>query len=121
MFPSSKVINLAREQARLSTHRFRLGAVIYKRNKIMGFGYNDHIKTHPLSPHPYGTKHAEFCALLDAVGRFGQSSVYNNSIYVQRLKAHGLPGIAKPCQFCDKMLRLAGITDIHWSTDTYGF
>ena len=115
MYPSEKIINIAIKQSGLSKHRFRLGAVVYKRLKVMGFGYNDHIRTHPMSPHPFKTKHAEFSALLNAVGRYGANCTSNSSVYVYRMRADGSSGLAEPCKFCYKMLKLAGINEIFWS------
>ena len=93
--------------------------MVYDGNYIMGRGYNDAIKTHPKSPHPFHSIHAEFAAILNAVGTNGLESVSNAraSIYVHRIKADGSVGIAKPCIWCYKMLDQLPIKDVYWSTE----
>ncbi len=115
--PNGGIIELAIEEARKSPHRFRVGAVIYRRDYRMGWGHNQHLKTHPKSPHPYRSIHAEFSALLHAVACCGSDALSDRgvSIYVHRLKLDGSSGLSKPCQWCERMLAQAGIKNIYWS------
>lgn len=120
--PSKEVINAAVKQAQLSVYRFRVGAVVFVGSNILGRGVNDAIKTHPKSPHPFHSRHAEFNAILDTAAIFGQRwnkplTVVSKgvSIYVHRLKADGSPGLARPCRWCQGMLDQLGITKIYWS------
>lgn len=117
--PNRGIIELAIDEARKSPHRFRVGAVIYQRDYRLGWGHNEHLKTHTKSPHPFKSIHAEFDALLHAVSCSGRESLLDRgvSIYVHRLKLDYSPGIARPCEYCNKMLLQAGIMEqnIHWS------
>lgn len=117
MKPNRGIIELAIDEARKSPHRFRVGAVIYLRDYRMGWGHNEHLKTHTKSPHPFKSIHAEFDALLHAVSTCGVGSLMDRgvSIYVHRLKLDHSSGIAKPCEWCQKMLDQAGIRNIYWS------
>lgn len=118
MKPNRGIIELAIDEARKSPHRFRVGAVIYLRDYRLGWGHNEHLKTHTKSPHPFKSIHAEFAAVLRSASRCGDSSLGERgvSIYVHRLKLDDTSGIAKPCEWCQKMLDQAGIQNIYWST-----
>lgn len=117
MLPNKGIIELAMDEARQSPHRFKVGAVVYDRAYRIGWGHNEHRKTHPKSFHPFKSIHAEFAAIMHGIGTNGRDSVSNASIYVHRLKLDGSSGLAKPCEWCMKMLAQAGIRDIHWSLD----
>lgn len=113
----SRVIERASRCAALSVHRFRVGAVVYKRGSWSA-GFNKANKTHPRSPHPYKSIHAEFAAVLGAVAMEGVQfgwDLTGYSIYVHRLKRDGSAGLAKPCEWCQKMLAQVGIKEISYS------
>lgn len=81
-------------------------------------GYNRGQKTHPRSPHPYKSIHAEFDAVLGAVAMQGLQfgwDLRGYKIYVHRLKRDGSDGLAKPCVWCQKMLDQVGIKEISYS------
>lgn len=117
MKPNRGIIELAIDEARKSPHRFRVGAVVYNRSYRMGWGHNEHLKTHTKSPHPFKSIHAEFAALLHTVSCGGTDYLRDRgvSIYVHRLKLDSSSGIARPCEFCQKMLDQAGIRNVYWS------
>lgn len=122
MKPNRGIIELAIAEARKSPHRFRVGAVIYLRDYRLGWGHNEHLKTHTKSPHPFKSIHAEFAATLRAVSSCGVESLGDKgvSIYVHRLRLDNSQGLAKPCIWCQKMLSQAGIKNIYWSDNYYG-
>jgi deoxycytidylate deaminase len=122
MKPSKAIIELATELSALSLARFRIGSVIYYKSSIVGEGFNDAIKTHPKSPHPWKVIDAEFAAVIDAVrgvkGHGYERNILRDcSIYTHRIKRDGTPGLAAPCEFCAKMLDWVGISkgDIYYS------
>jgi deoxycytidylate deaminase len=117
MVPTT-IVNRAIKAAKYSTHRFRVGAVVYRNSQHWSSGYNQASKTHPRSPHPFRSIHAEFDAVLNMVS--SNDSWWNDelsdcSIYVHRLKRNGESGLAKPCQWCQKMLDMVGIKEIYYS------
>ncbi len=120
MYPNQEVVNAAIAQAQQSSFKFRVGAVVYDGKTILGRGFNESVRTHPKSPHPFKVRHAEFNAILHATvnsmsWNYKAPVVDWMSVYVHRLKKDDSPGLAKPCQWCQGMLDQLGITKIYWS------
>ena len=112
---NERIIKEAIRQAIRSSYRFRVGAVIYDGNYIISRGYNKPNKTHPRANTPYSTIHAEFDAILKSQHYHTPGMLHNASIYVHRLWRTGQDGFAKPCQYCEVVLKQAGIKDINYS------
>ncbi len=98
---------LARDLSTRGQHYFKLGAVIAKRGKVLGFGYNS-LKTHPRfgSKLDYKTMHSEGSALYCAF-KLG-NEVAGADIYIYRKNNR----TSKPCPCCHKMLLKAGIRKV---------
>lgn len=121
-----KFFALARSLAEESSFkRFRLGACIAKKGKIISIGFNLH-KTHPLQRH-YNTLlrsdieadaphyiHAEMAALIKAKSM--GIDLKGSEIYVYRIAADGTPGMSRPCAACMKAIKVHGIKKIHYTT-----
>ena len=109
-----KLADIARKMAHKSSHtRARVGCVIARRSSVIGLGFNDGIKTHAKSNHPYKSIHAEFDAVLSARG----ADVSGCTAYVCRVLKNGELAMAKPCVHCEAMLRKLGIKEVWYSTD----
>jgi dCMP deaminase len=106
-----KYILLARKISKQSTHKFQIGAVLVKKNKILSIGYNQADKTHPKSPHPFKTIHAE----LDCILQISEEDVINTSIYIYREHANGELANAKPCIYCHGLLKNLGIKKVYYT------
>lgn len=118
MSMNNAIIRIAKNKAELSQHRFRIGAVVHHGNTIVASGYNKANKTHPRSPHPFKSIHAEFDAVIHALYETRHSNLRGFSIYVHRLKRDGSDGLAKPCVYCQFMLSQVGIEKINYSVGT---
>lgn len=106
---------LAKKLSHKSTYKYKLGAVLTKKNKVIGLGFNS-IKTHTKSNHPFKMIHAEFDAILNS-----QLEDFSNcSIYVYRETKAGKPAMSYPCAHCLQMIRSLGIETIYF-TDNEGF
>ena len=110
---------LARSQALKSPSRFRLGAVLTKKRKIISAGFNMMHRTHPIMnkfahiPFTMGT-HAEVHAcigvpLADLIGA---------EMYVYRVLKNGQPALSKPCKTCQNFLRSVGVSKVYYTTDS---
>lgn len=104
---SDPMWGLAKSMASKSPMYFKLGAVIFKRGKLLGFGYNS-MKTHPMfgSKLHYKTLHAEGDALYCAK-KLGNKTQGATIIVYRRNNRN-----AKPCKYCQEMLRKAGIVKV---------
>jgi len=104
------IIKHASRISEKSTFRFKLGAVIFKGNRIISTGYNQN-KSHPLPRRhfEFGTIHAEIDALLHSV-----QSVDGCDIYVFRKNRFG-SAMARPCSMCQEILREYGIKTAYFS------
>ena len=93
---SPSKVQHAVEEARKSTYRKRLGAVVFSKNKVVGRGHNK-LKTHPkLSKMGYYTIHAECDALMRASG--------GDTLVVHIFK-NGNLACSKPCERCMVMAK----------------
>ena len=102
--------------ARLSDHKFRVGAAIIKGRRIISLGCNSS-KTTPFIRNKLNDRtlvdrlHAEMSAILKA-----QGDVSRCKIYVARITTMGL-GNARPCGLCMSMIKEAGIKEVYYTTD----
>ena len=109
---NTKFFDLAKKISKLSNHsHFKLGSVIVRGSKIVSVGTNN-IKTHPRSPHPYFSLHAETAAILLA-----KQDLTKCEIYVYRETKLGMPVMSRPCEYCLPFIKEAGLKKIHYSID----
>lgn len=102
----NRFLNVATGEARKSTYLYRLGAVVLRKNKIVGRGYNK-LKTHPkLSKYGYYSCHAE----CDAIMRASEG----DTLVVVRLLKSGKLCCSKPCDRCLKFAKDYGIKKIYY-------
>lgn len=106
---------LARIQALNSNSKFRVGCCIALGSRIKSLGRNDMEKTHPMiSQYNINAKvHAE----VDACIGLRPYDLRGCDAYVYRVKANGMPGLARPCPMCMEVLRYMGIKRVFYTTD----
>lgn len=108
-----KYFKLAKVLSQKSNYFHKLGAVVVKKNKIVGMGYNKPNKTHPKSNNNFKTVHAE----LDAILGVNLNELNGATIYVYRETKDGEPANAKCCKNCEELLRMVGIKKICYTMD----
>jgi deoxycytidylate deaminase len=91
--------------------KFKVGAAIFRRNKLVSTGYNKN-KTHPASTHPYCRIHAELAALINA-----RQDVKGCDMFVARIRKDGETALAKPCKYCMALLLEYGIRVVSYTTN----
>ena len=108
---------IAMKVSKQSNYRYKLGAVIFSKNKIISVGINQ-IKTNPklFKYFKYATVHAEVDAVLHAV-----QDVSDCDIYVYRETRNGKVANAKPCPQCVQFLKENGINRAYWTTAEFPF
>lgn len=113
-------LTLATQLSRKYSHDMpvHLAAILVNKGKVASIGYNQ-MKTHPKSTHPYKTLHAE----VDCLIGIPEGVLRESSLFVARTGFHGRSRVllARPCPFCQIMIRRAGVRDTYFTTDTgYG-
>ena len=88
-----------------------------KKGRVLARRANNYTKTHPIQAH-FAAKagkpdavflHAEIAALLAC----GTQIPF--SIYVERYKRDGTPGLAKPCIVCQAALKAWNVQKVKWT------
>ena len=114
-------LNDAIELARHSEHpTWKLGAVLFKNNKILSRGVNKFQKTNPNmtgiitndGEHFNRSIHAEHQALMEH--RHHDTS-NGASMAVARIIKSGMLRMARPCNNCQRLLREAGIKRVYYT------
>jgi deoxycytidylate deaminase len=99
------------EAAMKSTHRVKMGAVIFKRNRIISVGYNHPLRgakhLHPRYQKWKGSIHAEVDAILKA-----RTDLRRCNIMVVRVNRFGEMRNSKPCEQCCLYIQAVGIKKI---------
>jgi len=116
----TQVINKAIFEALLSTHQYKIGAVIYKRNKIISSGHNYPSKSlRNLNPKFRKWKtsvHAEVDAIFNA-----KTALKHTNMFVLRINKSKDFRLAKPCKYCELYLNHIGIRKVYYSINEYPF
>lgn len=102
---------IAKAIAEKSPSRFRLGAVIARKGRVLSVGFNQMDKTHPRSANKYPYLHAELHALIG----LGLNQTKGSDLFVCRLTRNGEEAIAKPCEYCMAAIRAAGVRRVYYS------
>lgn len=111
-------IDLAIRMAHKGIGKFRLGAVLTKRNRVISTGSNNMRKSHPKMKAHFDKLgwwvgiHAE----VDACLGVPKSDLEGATIYVGRIRKDGTVALAKPCKFCQRFLSGVGVTEVHYTT-----
>ena len=114
---------LARTMAEKSISRFRLGAVLAKKNQVISTGYNDMSKTHTLMQKYNRNKswapglHAE----VDACIGVPWADLYGADLYVVRILKNGDLAISRPCRICQRFITDVGIRRVYYSIGNHGW
>ncbi len=111
----NKFINIAIKEALNSTERFRVGAVVFKHQRVLSRGHN-YSKVHRRNLHPKfvkweGSVHAEHACILKA-----KKDLKGAVILVVRLSRDNNLAYSEPCKFCKLYLKHIGIRKARFST-----
>lgn len=108
-----RFFDMARKLSKKSEYSHQLGAVVAKKNKVLGLGFNKPYKTHPRSNNRFKTTHAE----LDAILGLSAEELTGATIYVYRETKDGSPANSKPCQYCQMLIKKAGIKKVCYTDE----
>lgn len=103
---------IAEKQAKNSTfHRYKLGAVITKGNRVLSTGYNEIRYNRFINK---GTIHAEEAAIVKLLKENRLDDLARSELYVTRISKCGDAVCSRPCCRCYNLIRVVGITRIHF-------
>jgi dCMP deaminase len=96
-----------------SEQTFKVGAVIYKGNRVVSIGFNK-MKSHPklANSDRYYALHAEMSAILNA-----KQDLTGCVMFVYREFANQKPAISRPCKNCLPVIIESGIKAVYYSDD----
>lgn len=116
-----KLINISLSLKHLPKSNKKHFSFIVIRNKIIGFGYNNGYKTHPIThslKYRFCAIHSEFAAINSLPYGFKD---YNKCKLINiRITRNNGTGISKPCHICNKYIDLFPFREI-WYSATSGF
>ena len=113
---TSGIIKLCILESEKSNYRFKIGAVVFKGNRILSSGHNEIRSSNIPSKHKLynNSVHAEQAALLGT----DWNKLKGCSILVMKCsKTLKQLSNAKPCPICMKILEHVGIKDIYYSNE----
>ena len=109
------IINKAKTEAKKSTHRFKVGAVIFNKKKIISSGHNfGRRSVRSLLPSFQKRKnsvHAEVDSIIKA-----KTDLKGMSMLVVRVNSTGNLALAKPCDHCMTYIKHVELKDVYYST-----
>ena len=117
MAVSAGLIKRAKKQALKSIHRYKMGAIVFRKKKVISKGCNIPYKFTHQSELPlkyrkwHSSLHAEINALLSA-----KCDVKGASILIIRVNSRGLLMDSFPCPFCLMYIEHVGIRKVIYST-----
>ncbi len=106
-----RAIGVAWMNARNSSAKYKVGASIYCKSRLVSMGYNK-MKTHPKSKKRGRHIHAELDALIRS-----DMDVTGCDIFVARVSKSGRRANAKPCKDCQDLLKDYGIRRAYFTVD----
>ena len=113
---TSGIIKLCLLESEKSNYRFKIGAVVFKGNRILSSGHNEIRSSNIPNKHKLynNSVHAEQAALLGT----DWNKLKGCSILVMKCsKTLKQLSNAKPCPMCMKVLEHVGIKDIYYSNE----
>jgi deoxycytidylate deaminase len=112
-----ELMHLALRIALKSISKYRLGAVIAKRKKILQVGFNQMGKTHPqMQKYVKGDWTPGLHAEVDCCLGLPAEDLLGADVYVGRIMKNGLPSLARPCEVCQRFLKNVGVRVVYYST-----
>lgn len=111
------IVQHAIELANMSSMKFKVSAVVYRDDKVLGSDYNRWFGSSKVCLYgvPVYSRHAEIGALRRAYLHYGYEGVSGASMYVHRVGRDGDARLAKPCEHCASVAELLGISNVYWS------
>ena len=102
----------AYNQALKSEMNFNHGAVLIRRGKIVGRGYNTYYNS---NSNEKNSLHAEVSAILDGLKKVSHEDLKRCELVIIRVNTQGQVVNSKPCDKCTKFINKFGIKKVYHS------
>jgi cytidine deaminase len=108
---------MAKKAMKLSDSRFRLGACILSKRKVISIGFNQMLRHHPLvrKYDNFDGIHAEVSAILRLKNK---NLLIDATMIVYRETKLGKQSLAKPCKVCQKIMKDFKMSKAIYTTET---
>ncbi len=117
---SNILSNVCVDEANKSKYIQKVGAVVFKRNRIISAGHNYSQKSakklHPRFQRWPGSIHAEVDAIIKA-----KTDLKGMDMMVIRINKQNQFRLAKPCKHCRMYLEHVGIRRVYYSISEYPY
>jgi deoxycytidylate deaminase len=113
----SKIIDQSHNLFFLPKYEGMHVSFITRRNTIICYGFNDILKTHPMSKrfgYPNENIHSELAAIKNFSLPVSELKKY--TLFNVRIDRNGQFNNSKPCKNCRRMLEYFGIKKVYFST-----
>ncbi len=109
------ILKKAIEEAEKSTHKYKIGAVIFDKKRIVSCGHNYPSKSVRSITYRFCKRKGSVHAEVDAIIRARQD-LKGYSILVVRINKKGELLNAAPCSFCMAYIEYVGLKYVYYST-----
>lgn len=110
---------LAKNVAKLSDHRVKVGCVISKKRPLIAA--SNISKTHPIFANPYNSIVGSIHAEIRCITHLNRKDLKGATIYIYRETKDGIPAYSRPCEMCMKEIIKSKIKYIYYTVDRYPY
>tara|TARA_B100000035_G_scaffold207211_1_gene177251 strand:+ start:607 stop:975 length:369 start_codon:yes stop_codon:yes gene_type:complete len=103
------VLELAKSQAAKSPMSHMHGAVIWKKGKIIGAGYN-----YPISAPNITQRQVSIHSEKDCLNGLHSNQIFDSCVLTVRVTKNGDMLNGQPCKGCKKLLKRKGVKKVYW-------
>lgn len=99
----------------------KLEARVYRKGRLICAGYNSYTKSSKLQRLYGGFKkpyvHAELDAIRNALYHVGMAGLASCELWIERYRADGTLGLARPCECCRRALEAFEFKSVYYTTE----
>lgn len=105
-----KFMRLASKLAKKSNHKFKIGCVIVKGNRVLSLGFN-YVKCSCEDKIVSNVFHAE----IDALKMLKPGQAEGSTVYLFRETKNKTTANSKPCVLCHNILKMQGVKKVYYT------
>ena len=108
-----------KKAAKSEFYRARMGAVVANKSRVLSTGINE-VRYYRSCPTPRkweDSLHAEQSAILKLLNSNRQHELIGATVFISRISRSGTPMLAKPCEYCQELIKAVGIKRVVYTTE----